>query len=342
MLCLRRLAAVIVTIVAGGCQPAPPDSVLTGHTMGTTYTVRITGCAPADCGARQHAAIEAMLEAQEQRFSHYREDSEISRFNRHGDSAWFPVSAELAELAELAAAISELSRGAFDISVAPAVNAWGFGPPAALSGNSALPDAATIAGAGQAIGYRNLQIRLSPPALRKLLPQLQLDMSAIAKGHAVDQLAYLLEDSGHRNYLVEIGGELRTAGVRADGTPWRVGLEAPDGGLPVQFIITPGSNAVATSGDYRNFFVRDGTRYSHTLDPLSARPVNHGLAAVSVIAPSAAQADALATALLVLGPERGLVLATEQHIAALFTLRSGTELQTRATPELAAYLLDTD
>ncbi len=320
----------------------PPDSVLTGHTMGTTYTVRIAGCAPAACGERQHAAIRAMLAAQEQIFSHYREDSEISRFNRHGDTAWYPVSAELAELTKLATAISELSQGAFDISVAPAVNAWGFGPPAALTGARALPDAALLADAGHAIGYRKLRIRSSPPALRKLHPQLQLDMSAIAKGHAVDQLAYMLEDSGYPNYLVEIGGELRAAGVRSDGKPWRVGLEAPDGGLPVKFIITPGSNAVATSGDYRNFFVSDGTRYSHALDPRRARPVNHGLAAVSVVAPSAAQADALATALLVLGPEHGLQLATEQHIAALFTLRSGTELQTRATPELAAYLLDAD
>ena len=284
-------------------------------------------------------AIAKLLEAQEQQFSHYRSDSEVSRFNQHDSKDWFPVSAELAELAQLANEISQLSEGAFDITVAPAVNIWGFGPDAEGADGS-IPEAAILARTGRSIGYQNLLIRRSPPALGKTQTALAIDMSAIAKGHAVDQLAYALEQDGHTDYLIEIGGELRTSGSRPDGKAWRIGLEAADKALPIEFVVAPGNNAVATSGDYRNFFVRAETRYSHAIDPATARPIRHGLAAVSVVAPSAAQADGLATALLVLGMERGMQLAIKHDIAALFTARGADGLSTRATPALSAYLLD--
>lgn len=343
MIRARRFCAVIVTIVAGGCQPPPADTVLTGRTMGTTYTVRITGCPQATCGNRRQHAITMLLEAQEQRFSHYREDSEISRFNRHAATGWFPVSAEFAELAVLAREISALSNGAFDITVAPAVNKWGFGPARTSIANPGdTPDETDLANIRQDIGYRNLRIRQVPPALGKNRPTLTVDMSAIAKGHAVDQVACLLEQNGHDNYLVEIGGELRTAGNRPDGKSWRIGLESAQAGTPVEIIVTPGNNAVATSGDYRNYFERDGKRYSHMLDPASSRPVDNGLTAVSVIAPGAAQADALATALLVAGAERGMQLATENDIAALFTAIQNNTTSVRYSPAFAAYLPDSD
>ncbi len=329
---LPSLAAIIVTTFAGGCQPSPQASSISGRTMGTTYTVRITGCDGGGCAARYREQLADELQRLNRIFSHYDPGSELSRFNAQADSDWFAVSPELVEVVELAAAVSRQTAGAFDITVAPAVDAWGFGAAAAKQ----PPGAAGI----PAAGYAALESRRAPPALRKRNPALRIDLSAIAKGYAVDRLAYLLEADGLADYLVEIGGELRTAGVRPDGTPWRIGIEPPDSGLAVDYVVTPGNAAVASSGDYRNFYIADGKRIAHTIDPRSGIPVDNGLAAVSVIAPSAAQADALATALMVMGPAAGFGFAQQQELAAMFTTRDGARLQTRYTPAFADYLLE--
>ncbi len=324
---LPCLAALIVTTITGGCQPAPEATVLSGRTMGTTYTVRITRCPGPGCAARYRELLEGELVRLNRIFSHYDPDS------AHGDDDWVAVAPELVEVAELATTISAQTGGAFDMTVAPAVEAWGFGatvtagPPPA---GTALP----------AIGYAALLSRRMPPALRKTNPALRIDASAIAKGYAVDRLAYLLEADGITAYLVEIGGELRTAGTRPDGTPWRIGIEPPDDSPAVEYVVTPGAAAVASSGDYRNFYRVGDKRIAHTIDPRKGTPVDNGLAAVSVIAPSTAQADALATALMVMGPEAGPAFALEQNLAALFTVRDATGLRTSFTPAFAAYLYD--
>jgi thiamine biosynthesis lipoprotein len=335
-----QLTLLIVTTVAYGCQSPAPDMVMTGHTMGTEWTVRFGECPQTDCVKAYQQPVETLLESLNNRFSHYREDSELSRFNRHNSNEWFAVSAELAELVNLALKISTVSKGAFDITVAPAVNAWGFGPADSVTDSGKAPDADAISTAVAHSGYQKLQARLSPPALRKSDPLLKIDMSAIAKGHAVDRISYLLEGSGVSDYLVDIGGEVRTAGARPDGKSWRVGIEQPDAALPVEFIVVPGNQAVATSGDYRNYRVIENQQRSHTIDPATGEPVAHSLSSVSVIAPNTAQADALATALMVMGPERGPEYATREKLAALFIIRDPNGPRTRHTPEFASYLLD--
>jgi len=334
-----QFTLLIVATLAAGCQPQAPESTLTGRTMGTTYTVRAPDCLSGACKQDVASAIEARLQELENRFSHYQADSELSRFNQHTSTAWFPVSSELAALTQMALEVSRLSDGAFDITVAPAVNAWGFGPENPAGSIHRPPDDASVQQAKQTISYRQLHVRTSPPALRKTNPLLTLDMSAIAKGYAVDQLVYLLEADGHKSFLIEIGGEVRAAGMRPDGLSWRIAIESPEPQPGMEFIVQPENNAVATSGDYRNYFEHDGKRYSHAMDPTTGRPVNNQLAAVSVIAPSAAQADALATALWVMGLERGMELATQQNVAALFMERDGTQLKAHRNEAFSGYLL---
>ena len=337
----RVLSTFIVAIIVGGCQPAGTGAEAGGRTMGTTWTVRVTTCSLDDCNAALAELVGQRLAELNHIFSHYDPDSEVSSFNRYSGTDWFPVSDQLAEVVTLAQRISAISNGAFDITVAPAVDAWGFG---AEPLTADIPAEATIAAAAGTTGYRNLEVRTEPPALRKSDPALRIDLSAIAKGYAVDQLAYLLEREGMRDYLVEIGGELRVAGNRADGQAWRIGIEPPDNGDTTQprieYIVEPGDQAVASSGDYRNFYTVGDKRISHMIDPATARPVSNGLAAVSVVAPSAAQADALATALMVLGPDRAMTLAEREGLAVMLTERADDGLTVRQTAAFSGYLLD--
>ena len=331
---------IIVAIIAGGCQRADVATELDGRTMGTTWALRANDCALPDCREALGRLIDQRLAELNAVFSHYDPASEVSAFNRHSNTDWFAVSDELADVVALAQSISAASDGAFDITVAPAVDAWGFGAQA-VTGSE--PEQSEIEAAVLTTGYRKLNMRSDPPALRKNDPALRIDLSAIAKGYAVDQLAYLLEQEGIRNYLLEIGGELRVAGLRPDGRPWRIGIEPPDntdGAQPrIEYIVTPRDQAVASSGDYRNFYVVNEKRLSHTIDPATARPVANGVAAVTVIAPSAAQADALATALMVLGADAGLALAEQQGTAAMLIERTAAGLQVRQSADFAAYLL---
>ena len=186
-------------------------------------------------------------------------------------------------------------------------------------------------------GYRKLELSDDQSAIRKLDPLLRLDLSAIAKGYAVDQLAYLLESMGMRDYMVEIGGEVRTAGVRPDGKGWRIGIESPDNALPIEYVVVPGNAAIATSGNYRNYYILDGKKISHTIDPGTAMPVSNELESVSVIAPDAMQADAYATTIMVLGPEAGLAFAQRLGIAAMLMLSDSATPAIR-TSEFEFYL----
>lgn len=297
----------------------PNDRVISGSTMGTTYTVRIPGCPEAMCDALEQD-IEARLAALNRQLSHYDPNSELSAFNNFGEPDWFSVSGDLYNVVAYARVLSRQSDGAFDVTVGPAVDAWGFGP----EPGERVPSDAEMREAMANVGHTKLAQRSDPPALRKSVPGMRLDLSGVAKGYAVDQLALLIESRGFDNYLVEIGGEVRASGTRADGWPWRIGLEPPDAEMPIEYIVTLGSEAIASSGDYRNYFMVDGRRYSHTLDPRTGSPVQHELAGVSIIQPSAMQADALATLLMVLGPDRGIAFAQENELPALFFIREET------------------
>lgn len=333
MLAAACTSILLCTLAA--CTSAEDERIVSGQTMGTTYSVHITGCAELDCNSLE-PRLSRQLDEINQRFSHYDEGSELSRFNAHESTDWFEASPELASIVDYALTVSRESDGAFDITLAAAVNHWGFGP---KKFDSLAPNSRELATALRHSGYEKLDVNEHTPALRKSDPLLQLDLSAIAKGYAVDQLAYLLESQGVRSYLVEIGGEIRTAGTRTDGKPWHIGIQPPAGGLNIEFVVAPGDSAIATSGDYQNFYMIDERRVSHTIDPANGTPVDNRLASVSIIAPNAMQADAWATALMVMGSDAGAQFAAENDIAALFLVRNDGGIDHVTTPEFDQYLL---
>jgi thiamine biosynthesis lipoprotein len=328
-----HLLVLVLLPLLAACAPTSEHQVLElhGETMGTFYNIQVVNPPPAVELNTLQDKIDAELDLLDALMSTYREDSELSRFNRSRTKDWLAVSPQLAWLVKEALWTSEVSGGAFDVTVGPLVNLWGFGPG---SETDDLPTDAQIAQAQALVGYRKLQVREHPPALRKSEPALYLDLSAIAKGYAVDRVAQLLDRVGVANYLVEIGGELQGRGHNGRGLPWRIAIERPDPGKrEVYKILEPRDLAMATSGDYRNFFERNKKRYSHIIDPATGRPVTHRLASVTVLASQTARADALATAFLVLGPETGLALAESLKTPALFIVRTPTgftELQTSA------------
>jgi thiamine biosynthesis lipoprotein len=337
--------------LAGCGSPAP--LALRGATMGTTYEIKLAANPRAIDPSALQADIDALLEAVNDQMSTYRSDSEICRFNRTAADEWFPVSRETAEVVAIAQDVSRASDGALDVTVGPLVRLWSFGPPDTTNGDGsaaaaerngrtaafAPPAEASIAAARETVGFQRLEARQDPPALRKQIERLEIDLSAVAQGFGVDQVAQLLDKRGLTGYMVEIGGEVRAKGRRLDGRPWQIGIERPADDRRELLAAVPLSDAsLATSGDYRNYHESAGRRFPHILDPSTGRPVDHALASVSVLADSCAAADAWATALMVLGPERGYNCANEHGVAALFVTRTDDGFAERMTAAWTARL----
>ncbi len=312
---------------------------ISGVTMGTSYSVKIGSSvagsrplesvdAPSKVAPYEHLQnrIRDRLAEIDQRMSTYRDDSEVTRFNRSPANEWFTVSAETAQVVQKAMEVSEQTAGAFDITVGPLVRLWNFGP--SSQQQRTVPSDSAIEQAKTLTGYSHLGVRLTPPALRKAIDALEIDLSGIAKGYAVDQVAIVLESEGISNYLVEIGGEIRTSGQRSMGDSaehqWIVGIESPQSDKrAIATTLALKDAAMASSGDYRNFFEVDGVRYSHTIDPRTGRPIQHSLAAATVVSSDCATADALATALLVMGDDAE-TFAERYQIRSLFFAHDGT------------------
>ena len=323
-------------LILSGCNGQPEKRVLSvsGATMGTTYTVKWVSVEP-DSVERIGARLEQSLLAVNQSMSTYIDDSELSRFNQAAAGYSTVVSAGLFEVLQLAQSISESTQGAFDVTVGPLVNLWGFGPDGRVTH---APEQEQIDRARQRVGYQHLTLDAQTQRVTKAV-DLYVDLSAIAKGDGVDELARVMEHEGVDSYLVEIGGELRARGLKPDGSGWLIAIESPvDIGREVQRVITVHETGVATSGDYRNYFQEDGVRFSHTLDPLTGRPITHQLASVTVLRPTCAEADALATALTVMGDERGYQYAIDNDIAAFFIVKSGAGFVERMTPQFEQFL----
>ncbi len=322
--------AVGLVAAVGGCADRGPALVeYTGSIMGTHYSIKVLDTAP---GADRDAladTIDGTLANINAAVSTYDADSELSRFNASASTEWIDLSAVMHTVLAEALRVSRLTHGAFDVTVGPAVNLWGFGPDGVAD---ALPAPEQVDDMKRRVGFAQLMLRDSPPALRKARRDVYVDLSAIAKGYAVDRMAELLDARGFEHYLVEIGGEMRVRGSSARGGAWRVAVERPlSSQRSVQRILTLTDTGLATSGNYRNFFERNGKRYSHTIDPRTARPVAHALASVTVLHPSAMTADALATAFSVLGTAQGLALAERNDIAALFIDVNGEVLSEAAS-----------
>ncbi len=306
-----------------------------GLTMGTSWSVKVVDLPGTINQSTVDGVITKTLAAISRSMSTYDAESELSRFNSSSSTDWLTASDALVEVLGAANEVSKLTGGAFDITVGPLVNLWGFGPQGV---RRETPDENEIESARTRTGYTNVEVRQTPAAIRKRLQGLYIDLSSIAKGYAVDRIAGLLEQQGIENYLVEIGGELRGKGHNERATSWRVGIERPSAtDRTVYAAINIDGAGLATSGDYRNYFEQDGLRYSHTINPVTGRPVTHRLASVTVVTASAMRADALATALMVLGPEDGYALAEREGIAAFFIVRADDGFIDRASSAFTRY-----
>ncbi len=305
------LLSVWLTVEAG-----PPLIRVQGETMGTYYTVTIDAAHDAAPDATEPARITEELERVLREFSRqmstWDPESEISRFNRSGSVEWFPVSADFATVVTEAARVHELSGGLFDPTLAPLIDLWGFG----TKKHRNLPPDAAIRVALERVGMPRIEVRSDPPAIRTTLAGVQINLSAIAPGFAIDRIAATVERLGFPSYLVDIGGECRAGRARSGGRVWRIGVESPLGGL--HKVVELAGKSVATSGDYRNFFERDGRRFSHVLNPVTGRPVENPPASVSVLSDSSMTADALATALMVMRTEAGLRFAEMHGLDVMF------------------------
>ncbi|MGE0650856.1 MAG: FAD:protein FMN transferase [Alphaproteobacteria bacterium] len=309
---------------------------LGGQTMGTTWSVKAVESDGRDAVFLRHG-IEACLDLVIRQMSNWERDSDISRFNAAAAATWHEMPDELFSVLDCAFELARATDGAYDPTVGRLVDAWGFGP---ASGKTMRPDSTTLAAARRCRGWDRVQ--LDPGTRRAFQPGgFAIDLSSIAKGFAVDLVTDYLVAMGVRHFLVEIGGELRGRGIKPDGMPWWVELERPPAtaDLPPTVVALHGL-AVATAGDYRRYFELGARRYSHVMDPRTGEPVVGPLAAVSVIHRDCMRADALATALFVLGPDEGRAFAARRGIAALFTIRDGSRCHERMTPALTAMLDD--
>jgi thiamine biosynthesis lipoprotein len=303
---------------------------LSGKTMGSYYALTIDQPGGVD-GTRLQRDIESLLGDLNRQMSTWDNESEISRFNRERSTDWFPVSREFAEVTEEALRLHQLTGGALDITLAPLIEAWGFG----RSRQPRVPADAEIAAALAQMGPQLLEVRREPPGLRKKNPQLQISLNALAPGFAADRISALLAERGLKSHVVDVGGENRAGAAKRSGDAWRIGVESPLGGL--LHVVELTDLAAATSGDYRNFREIGGRRYSHILNPSTGRPVESPPASVCVLHRSCMTADALATAMMVLGAERGLRLAEQGGLEVLFVdVRADGQLVERGTGRFVA------
>jgi FAD:protein FMN transferase len=338
--CLRKAGWWILLVIAlTGClNRERPDElvVMTGSTMETTYSIKLAALPAGVDTASLQTDITALLESVDRSMSVFRPESEVGLFNRSRTDEWFSVSRDLYGVMHEALRIGRLTDGALDITVAPLVDLWGFGESGTID---AMPSAERIEALRQVVGFQKLHLNPNLPAVRKTVTDLTVNLSAIAKGYAVDRVAELLETRGISRYLIEIGGEIRTGGVKLPEIPWLIAIESPVyHQRVVHKLVALTDMALATSGDYRNYQVKDGLRFSHVIDPTTGRPISHSLASVSVIHPSCMTADALATALLVMGVEEGWRLAEKEELAVIFISRESTGFRERMTPAFQAYV----
>lgn len=311
-----------------------------GKTMGTYYLVKIIQrdeskyLRSVDHGALE-VHISAILQRVNQQMSTFQADSEISLFNRSRSTDWFSVSADTARVMGESIRVSRESEGAFDITVSPLIELWGFGTRRIVH---QIPGLEAIEDAKGKIGYQKLAVRTNPPAIRKTMAEVTCNLSAIAKGFGVDQVAEFFDLNRIGHYLIDIGGEIRVKGYNPAGHRWTIGIAAPSDRIGVQKKISLADQSIATSGDYRNYYKKDGIRYSHTINPRTGKPISHSLASVSVIHDSCMTADAFATAINVLGPDRGYELALKHELPVLLIIRKDDRFIEKMSPSFKKLL----
>lgn len=316
-----------------GGQPtgaAAIPAALAGATMGTTWSARLALPSHVSRDAAR-VAIQQALDLVVAQMSTWDSTSDLSRYNR-ADQGWQTLPPDCLYVLRHALQLAADTQGAYDPTIGPLVNAWGFGPPPYAS---EPPGAETITTLQQRCGWTRMVVDMA--GQRAWQPGgAYLDLSAIAKGYGVDLAAQALRTLGVEHYLMEVGGELRAQGCRPDGQPWRVAIEVPDGSEDHALQLVLADRSIATSGDYRRYRDSDAGRYAHTVDPRTGRPIANGVASVTVIHEHCMQADALATALTVLGERAGLAYAHRHDLATLFIVRDGEHLRLAASNAFAA------
>lgn len=326
----RRIVLLMMLLVTGLLSwwlltPSLPLQHLQGQTMGTQYSIKFRHPSTSEMNAAIQEKVEAILDRINRSMSTYDPTSELSRFNQQRTTDWVAASPDLLTVLDAALKVGRKSEGAFDITIGPLVNLWGFGPEFR---SDQIPDKMAINRLRQQSGQDKLLLDHAKGSIRKRHPDIYIDLSAIAKGYAVDQIAQLFLSSGIEHFMIEIGGEVRAHGNNQQGSAWRIGIEKP---LPhaqaVHKVLLVDNTALATSGDYRNFFEYDGKHYSHLIDPNSGWPIQSQLISVTVLASQCMEADAWATALTVLGHERGLSLAEKLGLPVLFLLNQDGNIQ---------------
>ena len=324
-------------LLLAGCFPsnnAKQQVEMQGRTMGTTYTIKVVPNSEAFDAQAMKQGIDEILKQVNQEMSTYIADSELSLFNQRESSEPVKVSQGLKRVVAEAIRLGNISDGKLDVTVGPLVNLWGFGPEYRPE---TVPSAQELANTQAKIGLENLT--LNGDMLSKAKSELYVDLSTIAKGYGVDVVAEYIESQGIFNYLVEIGGEMRLKGFKHTGELWHVAIEKPvTEQRSVHQVIIPKDNAVATSGDYRNYYEADGKRYSHIIDPDTGYPIDHKIVSVTVIHPSSMTADGLSTAMMVMGEEKALAFAKENDIAAYLIIKTDNGFVEQSTVKFMQYL----
>ena len=330
---MRSIIA-LAGFVLAGCATQPParETLLSGQTMGSAWTVKIAGHLPVS-NEELRAGVQARFDAVNLALSTYRADSALSHFNNDDSGQWVDIDAELGEVLSYALSLAEDSGGVYDVTVGPLVNLWGFGPDPATW---RVPEAAALENARMRVGWRKVEVDTTKRRARKA-PGVRIDLSSLGKGRGVDRAAEYLDAQGITNYLIDLSGKLRARGVNIHAERWRVAVEAPvaDATSPqppfTPAIIELVDQSVATAGDYRRFFEIDGKHYSHIIDPRTGWPVTHDTVSASAIASDCMQADAMATVLMAMSPDDAVALANRRRLAALLISRSKGEFVARQT-----------
>lgn len=329
-----RAFIALAGLALAGCatQPQALETLLSGETMGSAWTVKIAGTLPATAEGLR-AGVQAQFDAVNLALSTYRADSALCRFNNDDSGEWVAIDPELGEVLAYALSLAEESGGAYDVTVGPLVNLWGFGPDPATR---RVPDAGALEAARARVGWRKVEVDAAKRRARKS-PGVRVDLSSLGKGRGVDRVAEYLDGQGVANYLIDLSGKLRARGANVRGEGWRVAVEPPvadatSARTPLRpAVIVLVNESVATAGDYRRFFDIDGKHYSHIIDPRTGWPVAHDTVSASAIAADCMQADALATVLMAMSPDVALALANRRRLRGLLISRDGAGYLERRT-----------
>jgi len=332
----RLMPAFLFLALLSGCGGEPREHAFRGMVMGTTYTVKVI--APSLSRDEVGAAVQDTLDEVNALMSTWAEDSEVSRFNRHNDTTPMAISPQTAAVVANALQVAEWTDGALDPTLSPLIELWGFG----AKERHGFPAAEAVSAAKARTGWRKL--KLEDASLAKTEPGVQLNLSANAKGYGVDAVAKKLESLGFDRYMIEVGGEVRVSGANLENDPWRLAILDPsEVAQPTVFRTALLRNkALATSGDYRNFFTHDGVRYSHILSPETGFPITNDVASVSVIGDDCMTADALATGLMAMQPDAALqIVESLAGIDCLIMIRQADDsIETRQSSGMAAFLAE--